>query len=32
VQVDGSGLAGGGQKLPDFVHMNAWLVFRWNLL
>ena len=32
MQVDGSGLATGGQKLPDIVHVRAWLVFRFKLL
>jgi hypothetical protein len=32
VQAEGSGLATGGQQLPDFVHMGARLVFRRKLL
>src|ERR1700676_5189608 len=32
MQVDGSGLAGGDQKLSDFVHLLGWLMFRWKLL
>jgi hypothetical protein len=32
MQVDGSGRATGGQKLPDLVHMSARLVLRWKLL
>src|ERR1700722_7332975 len=32
MQVDGAGLAGGDQKLSDFVHLLGWLMFRWKLL
>jgi hypothetical protein len=32
VQVDGSGLASGDQKLPDFVHVCERLMSQWKLL
>ena len=32
MQGDGFGLTTGGQKLPDIVHVSAWLVLRWKLL
>jgi hypothetical protein len=32
MQGDGFGLTTGVQKLPDIVHVSAWLALRWKLL
>jgi hypothetical protein len=32
MQSDGFGLTTGAQKLPDIVHVRAWLVSQWKLL
>jgi hypothetical protein len=32
MQGDGIVLTTGAQKLPDIVHVSAWLMLRWKLL